>query len=472
MRGPADGAGFAPARPPINRPVTSRLAPDLPANARPATTQPATGRLVPDLSAKARPANAPLAPARPATTQLVTNRPVTGRLAPDLPANARPANAPLAGARHVAPPGPARLAAVPVGVRGRRIARVSRVGRAVGVVLVACGVLALPAVGVAGAAGVPGTETFTISDPRITESSGLAASRRHPGVFWTHNDSDDGPYVYGVDAATGRTVARVTLTGIGDPRDVEGISLGPDGRLWLGDIGDNLGGTWDRVWLYRFEEPRELGDSTVAATRFTVRYADGPRDAEALMVHPVTGRVYIASKHKEKGGLYEGPEPGRMTTEGVNTFRRIDDVPWTTDGAFSPDGKSLTLRGYLWSKTYPWRDGRPVGEGTDAGAPFQGQAESVTYSADGSTLLFGAEGRNSQVIAVPVPGVERPSPKPGAAGTGADASNAPGGESGAGAAAGEATWSKGAVGLVVVLFLGFVIRGWLRRKTGGGAGRD
>ncbi|MGW7328033.1 kinase, partial [Streptomyces sp. NPDC054840] len=45
------------------------------------------------------------------------------------------------------------------------------------------------------------------------ESSGLAASRAHPGVYWTHNDSDDGPYVYAVDAATGRTVATVRAVG-------------------------------------------------------------------------------------------------------------------------------------------------------------------------------------------------------------------------------------------------------------------
>src|SRR6185312_12124692 len=87
-------------------------------------------------------------------------------------------------------------------------------------------------------------EGFTIKDPRITESSGLAASRLHPGVYWTHNDSDDGPYLYAVDSATGDTVARITLTGIGEPRDVEAISIGPDNRIFVGDIGDNLGGTW------------------------------------------------------------------------------------------------------------------------------------------------------------------------------------------------------------------------------------
>src|SRR5881397_3721392 len=27
-----------------------------------------------------------------------------------------------------------------------------------------------------------------INHPRLTESSGVAASRQYPGVFWTHND--------------------------------------------------------------------------------------------------------------------------------------------------------------------------------------------------------------------------------------------------------------------------------------------
>ncbi|MCB5178351.1 WD40 repeat domain-containing protein [Streptomyces antimicrobicus] len=292
--------------------------------------------------------------------------------------------------------------------------------------------------------------SFTIADPRIKESSGLAASKRHPGVYWTHNDSDDGPYVYGVDAATGRTVARITLTGIGVPRDVEAVSLGPDGQLYVGDIGDNRGGTWDRVWIYRFPEPDTLGDRTVKATKFTVRYEDGPRDAESLMVHPVTGRVYIASKNQNGGGLYEGPE--QLSTGGSNVFRRIAEVPWVTDGAFSPDGTHLTLRGYLLARTYPWRDGRPQGEGERVDAPWQGQAESVTYAPDGRTLLFGAEGENSRVLAVPVPSAGasqqpgRPAPAPAAAGT-------PGGAAGAGSDTGNLTVGGLALaGLAALLF--------------------
>ncbi|MEW2180503.1 WD40 repeat domain-containing protein [Streptomyces sp. NPDC005406] len=239
--------------------------------------------------------------------------------------------------------------------------------------------------------------SFTIEDPRITESSGLAASRAHPGIYWTHNDSEDGPYVFAVDSRTGKTVARITMKGVGTPRDVEAISLGPDGNLYVGDIGDNLNGSWDHVWIYRFPEPKELRDQVVRATQFDVKYADGPRNAEALMVHPKTGRVYIASKNEDGGGLYEGP--AKLTTGGDNVFRRVGEVPWVTDGAFSPDGKELVLRSYFSARGYPFANGR-LGKDYPVESPLLGQSESVTYTADGSALMYGSEGEQSDVVRV------------------------------------------------------------------------
>lgn len=319
--------------------------------------------------------------------------------------------------------------------------------------------LAVPLPGAAAPGGPSEASSFTISDPRIRESSGLATSRIHPGVYWTHNDSDDGPFVYAVDSATGRTLARVTLTGIGKPRDVEAISLGPDGQLYVGDIGDNRNGTWDHVWIYRFPEPKQLGDVTVKATQFTVRYADGARNAEALMVHPLTGRVYIASKDENKGGLYEGP--AQLSTGGANVFRRVADVPWVTDGAFSPDGNRLTLRGYFTARTYPWKDGRPVGEGERVDAPWQGQAESVTYTADGSTLMFGAEGEGSRVIAVPV--TQDPAAAAGGAASGSPQPGSPPEASLAPEPTG--SFGKGALVLAAGLTLVFGAKRLFRRRS-------
>ncbi|MGW0546073.1 WD40 repeat domain-containing protein [Streptomyces altiplanensis] len=317
-----------------------------------------------------------------------------------------------------------------------------------------------------GAAGTAvADDGFTIKDPRITESSGLAASRVHPGVYWTHNDSDDGAFVYAVDSRSGETVATLTLRGVGAPRDVEAISIGADGNIYVGDIGDNLGGTWDHVWIYRFPEPRKLGDATVDATQFTVEYADGARDAEALMVHPRTGRVYIASKNEDGGGLYEGP--ARLSAGGTNVFRRVGEVPWVTDGAFSPDGKELVLRSYLSARAYEWKAGSGgagrLGADRGVGAPFQRQAESVTYTADGTAMMFGSEGVGSEVARVEVKGREGGG---GGQGSGGKSPSGEGGSGGGGEGSGSGGGGDGEVTLGLVV-LGGVVAAFLGLKRRG-----
>ncbi|MEV6106785.1 hypothetical protein AB0M28_19010 [Streptomyces sp. NPDC051940] len=241
---------------------------------------------------------------------------------------------------------------------------------------------------------------FRLQDPRITESSGLAASRQHPGIYWTHNDSDDGPYVYAVDSSTGKTVATITLKGVGEPRDVEAISLGPGNQLYVGDIGDNLKGGWDHVWIYRFPEPKVLRDATVRAVQYNVRYEDGARDAEALMIHPKSGRAYIASKIEGGGALYEGP--AKLKPTGMNVFRKVAPIDlWVTDGAFSPGGGHLALRSYLGGRMYMWKGGRPAEDGS-LRVPLQRQGESMTYTTDGRALMYGSEGAGSDVERVAV----------------------------------------------------------------------
>ncbi|MDQ0794741.1 WD40 repeat domain-containing protein [Streptomyces sp. B1I3] len=299
--------------------------------------------------------------------------------------------------------------------------------------------------------------TFTIEDPRITESSGLAASRLHPGVYWTHNDSEDGPYVYAVDSRTGKTVATITMRGVGEPRDVEAISLGPDGNLYVGDIGDNLDGSWDHVWIYRFPEPVKLADATVRATQFDVTYADGPRDAEAMMVHPKTGRVYIASKNEDGGGLYEGP--AKLATGGNNVFRRVGEVPWVTDGAFSPDGKELVLRSYFSTRGYAFANGR-LGADHRVTVPLQGQAESVTYTSDGSAMMFGSEGERSEVVRVEVEGGGR------GGGTSPSSDGGGGSSSGASGSGGDGSQKITVTGGALLLAVAAVAVIGFRRRRG------
>ncbi|CAL9489571.1 hypothetical protein SUDANB2_03199 [Streptomyces sp. enrichment culture] len=282
------------------------------------------------------------------------------------------------------------------------------------------GALAVPAT----AADGDGDGEFTIRDPRITESSGLAASHRHPGIYWTHNDSDDGAYLYAVDSRTGETVATITMTGVGSPRDVEAVSIGPDNEIWVGDIGDNLGGTWPHVWIYRLPEPKTLRDQKIRATQYVVKYSDGARDAESLVVHPKTGRVYIVDKNEKGGHLYEGPAD--LTPGGTNVFRPVAAVPdlEATDATLSPDGEHLVVRSYFGAVAYDWNGGR-IKRKERLGVPFLGQGESVTYTADGTKLMFGAEGADSPVEPQDAPGGSDSAPAQGGSsssgeGTGGD----------------------------------------------------
>ncbi|MFD7134352.1 WD40 repeat domain-containing protein [Streptomyces sp. NPDC059894] len=306
------------------------------------------------------------------------------------------------------------------------------------------------------ASAADGDEGFTVEDPRITESSGLAASRQHPGVYWTHNDQDTGAYLYAVDSGTGETVARITMTGVGTPRDIEAIGIGPDDRIYVGDIGDNDGVEWDHVWIYELPEPKTLKDQAVRATQYVVRYSDGPRDAESLVVHPKTGRVYIIDKQEDGGHLYAGP--ARLSASGTNVYEPVAPIDlWATDAALSPDGGRLAVRGYFGGILYDWNDGTPERlERLDV--PLQRQGESVTYSADGSKLLYGTEGTASEVRAQDAPGASEDSESPSGSGSpGASGSGDDGGEGTGG------TVRTGAFALAVVCAAVFGLRRLRRR---------
>ncbi|MGW0577131.1 WD40 repeat domain-containing protein [Streptomyces sp. NPDC002920] len=319
------------------------------------------------------------------------------------------------------------------------------------------GAFAIPAA-VVPASAAEGDKGFTIEDPRITESSGLAASRQHPGVYWTHNDSDDGPYLYAVDSATGKTVARLTLTGIGSPRDVEAISMGPDNQIYVGDIGDNLGGKWPYVWIYKLPEPKKLTDQTIRATQYVVTYSDGARDAESLIVHPRTGRVYIIDKKEDGGHLYEGPATLTPSAKpGKNVFKPVATVDlWATDAAFSPDGTQLAVRGYFGGIYYDWNGGDIERKGR-LEVPLQRQGESVSYSADGSKLMYGSEGTGSEVVAEDAPDGGSADKSPSGSGSSSDS-----GDSG-GSSVASGGVKLGALAVVAVAAALFGFRRLLRR---------
>jgi hypothetical protein len=301
-------------------------------------------------------------------------------------------------------------------VPGRRLPRIwssARVGAGLLVIAASLGLVAPGAVvAQEGAATREGSATSVrVDDPEVStvcrlprgelgEISGLAPSRRHPGVLWAHDDSGSGPVVHAIDATTCRVRATITLAGAA-ARDLEGIASGRDASgtpiVWLGDIGDNLD-SWSSVAVVAFPEPSQLVDQTLAVTTYAFTY-DRPHNAETLMAAPRRPRLWVATKQLAQGGMFALPRP--LVTGTVMRARRVGDVGGlVTDGAVSPDGSRYVLRDYLDARVY---DGLPPGpELAVIELPAQPQGEAVAWARDGRALLIASE-RDRRLLRVELP---------------------------------------------------------------------
>ena len=269
---------------------------------------------------------------------------------------------------------------------------------------------------------VTATVAFTFQDPRISESSGLATASV-PGIVYTHNDSGDAARFFAVDDA-GRTRTVYTLPGV-QMRDWEDMARGPDeqGRssLWLGDIGDNNARRDNGLLVHRVREPEPTSREQVTTeppTSFRLRYEDGPGDAEALLVHPRTGRLYVVTKPLAGGAkVYAAPE--RLDPLGPNALTLVAEVRLTTTGTeggpgigglaqllvtagdIAPDGSRVALRTYTDLYEWPLEDDDVAAafdaEPTVTPLPPTRQGEGVAYTADSAAVLLSTEGEGSPV---------------------------------------------------------------------------
>lgn len=263
-----------------------------------------------------------------------------------------------------------------------------------------------------------------LRDTTITESSGLAVSRRHPGIIWTHNDSGGLPALYATDR-TGASIACVTILGAKNV-DWEDIAVGPDEMIYIGDFGDN-GRSRSDTAIYGLLEPplnTALRDQQLAggpAARYPFEYPDGHHDCETLLVHPVSGAIYLVTKEPSgESGVYRYPMP--LQRERKVTLERIAAVRFSlplsfrgqpvgrlaTGGAFSPDGSRVAIRSY--AECFEWTIGKGqtleqalAGRPRRIPVPLLGQFESLCYTADGRALLTTSEGSPCQLWEAPIP---------------------------------------------------------------------
>jgi hypothetical protein len=262
-----------------------------------------------------------------------------------------------------------------------------------------------PAAGVAGCTLYSDARQTGTVPPELGELSGLAASARHPGIFWAHNDSDNAFRVYAVEDS-GKIRATFTLTGA-TARDIEDIAVGPcEPRadappcLYLADIGDNFQQR-DQVRLFRLAEPEQLADASLPVEALAFTYPDGPHNAESLIIDARTGRLAVITKTADSlGDVYalEGLSPSaKAKAKKLGTLHAPGDVDRLTTGAdLSPSGERLLLRTY----TRVWEVRRPqaqdlealiAGQVAEAPGASQAQAEAIAFTPGGRGYLLGSE---------------------------------------------------------------------------------
>ena len=235
-----------------------------------------------------------------------------------------------------------------------------------------------------------------LEDPELVEASGVVASRRHPGVFWVHNDSGNEPVLFAVDGE-GRTI-RTFEVGTANI-DWEDLAIDDEDRLWIGEIGNNGGRLPSRA-IFGIDEPDPDAEPPAGPlepiARAHYHFPDGDRfDAEGLVIRE--GVAWVVSKRFDgrEAEVYAVPldppapllrptEPKRQTTlPGFTTP--------ATGADLSRDANLLAVCGTGEARVYAVGDGSrfdPVGV---VRFEVDDQVEAICW--DGRDLLLVGEGR-------------------------------------------------------------------------------
>jgi len=206
-----------------------------------------------------------------------------------------------------------------------------------------------------------GVQLGRLNDPLIQSASGLAASRSYPGMFWTHNDAGNSRDIFLLDS-TGKRRTYFDVTN-GANIDWTDMAIGPGptsgvNYIYLADVGDskiNRG----FVSIQRFPEPTGQIDTvnpgvTAAADHITFIYPDGARDAETILLDPLTKDIYIIDKATSLAGVYLAKYPQPVGT--IFTIQKIAVIQLSSlrGGSMSTDGQEILVKNpgviYYWKR--------------------------------------------------------------------------------------------------------------------------
>jgi hypothetical protein len=195
----------------------------------------------------------------------------------------------------------------------------------------------------------------TVDD--IGEASGMAASTRHPGVYWVVRDSGHPAALNAVriDAEGLATTREIPVDGAlnGDWEEVN-YTVGPDGqgRLWVVDNGGRI----QNRKIYEIAEPDpDTAARTQVLNAYDYAYPDHTYNTEAAFM--ARGYLVLVTKRTPHARLYRF---NTLTAGTVNNPTYIGELGNSKDVSVvrqSPDGKLLVTASHEVVHLYRSTDG-------------------------------------------------------------------------------------------------------------------
>jgi len=230
--------------------------------------------------------------------------------------------------------------------------------------------------------------------PAIREASGIVASRRHPGIFWVHNDSGNPPTLFAVR----RDGSLVREYPVGVPNvDWEDIAADDQGHLYIGEIGNN-GKKLPLRAIYRVDEPDPAvpAEQPLPVTLSTFyRFPAGGRfDAESLVIAGKRALVVAKSLDGREAEVFAVPLDPPAPLFRPALPERVATLPGFVEPAtgadLSPDGTRLAVCSLKVARVY-----ERAGDGWKFAGEVRydaGQVEAIAW--DGADLILANEGRD------------------------------------------------------------------------------
>ncbi|PKW26714.1 hypothetical protein [Phycicoccus duodecadis] len=260
-----------------------------------------------------------------------------------------------------------------------------------------------------------GAPLCSVTDARLGGISGMAVT---DDQLWVVDDR--GAVVYRLDDRC-RVAATFDLAPVLKKRgvvlsDVEDLVLGPEGRLWLADVGGNRAsrsGVQLVGWVPGTDDVR----------RVVLDYPSGTYDAEAVLIGS-DGRAVVVTKvgfgpatvFATDTPLVDGatiPLVRRGTVDVDPTGAGGTAARLVTGAAVARSGVFVVLRTYAAAWEYDVPDG-DIAEALVGGTPRRvalpesRQGEAIAYDTAGTALLATTEGLPAAVDRVPVTRVRVP----------------------------------------------------------------